>query len=555
MQRIDDLQSIATAYGARPAYLLTWPVLQDVDAVRALRRRFDRGHCALGLQLHTWMTPPFDATDGIAGSFAGNLAPAIEERKLLTLKHRFIECFGFEPRVFRSGRYGLSPATAGLLEAHGFDVDTSVAPRSVFTTEGGPDFRSFDYAPFWFGERRRLLEIPLCRSIVGWGGALARAAHQALAYPPLRALRMTPLLTRSGAAARITLSPEGNDVPAMRRLVRHLLARGCSVLPLSLHSSSLAIGRNPYVRSKAELHGLYDRLSAILAFLADDAGCRLVSLAELPGSDAAGRRMSPKVLLVVSNFPPVRGGSAVVYDNIPRLAAGAVDVLAPRVSYVDGLPLIGWREHDRRAPYRVRRLPLLRTLLDPRPRSAWRQLQWMASDISIRFAAMGTILRLLRRERYGAICLGELLASGWMIRLLSGVPGLRVIVYVHGEEITTLDPHDPRKRRCRELLRRATGIIVVSRFTRAAVLEPAGADGGREGGADRQWRRRNALHAGAEAAGLAGALPARGCIRLRLRLPPAGKEGRRSRAAGIRVDWMRARRPRQPVSGSRHRSL
>lgn len=282
MHKLGDIQSIAEAWGARPTYLLTYPVLEDRTAVGALRRYFERGECALGIQLHTWVTPPLEGGGSLAASFAGNLPPQEEERKLLTLKALFIERFGFEPRVFRAGRYGLSRVTAKLLETHGFEVDTSVAPCTDYSREHGPDFSDFEFAPFWFGENRPLLEIPLCRSIVGWGGALGRAAYRSFAHPPMSPLRINSVLARSRAAERITLSPEGNDFATIRRLVRHLVRDGCRVLPLSFHSSSLAVGRNLYVRSKADLHRFYDCLSATLAFLAEDIGCRFASLQEIP---------------------------------------------------------------------------------------------------------------------------------------------------------------------------------------------------------------------------------------------------------------------------------
>lgn len=184
--------------------------------------------------------------------------------------------------------------------------------------------------------------------------------------------------------------------------------------------------------------------------------------------------MPPRVLLVASNFPPVRGGSSVVYDNLARHAEGAIAVLAPRVSYSDGAPLAGWREHDRAAPYAVRRLRLLRTELHPPARSAWRRARLLAADLAIRLAVLGAILRGARHGGDAAICLGELMASGWLIRPLRAVLRRRVIVYVHGEEITTRDEYDPDKQRCIRLLREADGIVVVSRFTRKAVLDLLG---------------------------------------------------------------------------------
>ena len=95
-------------------------------------------------------------------------------------------------------------------------------------------------------------------------------------------LHATAVITRTRCAERITLSPEGNDVAAMLRLVRRLRARGQTIFVLSFHSSSLAVGSNPYVKTKAELHGFYDRLSSVLDTLAHQMNFEFSSLADLP---------------------------------------------------------------------------------------------------------------------------------------------------------------------------------------------------------------------------------------------------------------------------------
>jgi hypothetical protein len=282
LRNTNQLHGILGAWGIVPAYLVTYPVLEDAEAVRHLRRRAERGECVLGLQLHPWVTPPLEGAARIENSFSGNLPPALEEAKLLTLKRRFIERFGIAPRIFRAGRYGLGGQTARLLEQHGIEIDLSLAPRTEFTAEGGPDFTGWDCTPFWFGERRTLLELPLCRSIIGWGGGLARRAYQHLSAPALARLRLSSVLSRLRCAERVTLSPEGNDVRAMRRLLRHLRRRGQSVFALSFHSSSLGIGLNPYVQSQADLHLFYDRLSATLDDMAGRLGFTFRSILEVP---------------------------------------------------------------------------------------------------------------------------------------------------------------------------------------------------------------------------------------------------------------------------------
>jgi hypothetical protein len=286
LSHIADLQHVLVAYGIRPTYLLSYPVLDDATVVRDLQRMLERGQCDLGLQLHPWVTPPFAGTSTSALSFSGNLAASVEESKLERLIARFTACFGMAPRIFRTGRYGLGLHTTRLLEQFGFEIDTSLAPRTSMADEGGPDYSQYDFTPFWFGRTRDLLELPLCRSVVGWGGETGATLYRRLTQPeaPGQPPRRTSaaLIARTGYAERITLSPEGNDFRAMCRLVHRLRERGQTIFPVSFHSSSLWPGGNPYVQSRDDLHWFYDRLSAILNYLADDVGCRFVAAAEIP---------------------------------------------------------------------------------------------------------------------------------------------------------------------------------------------------------------------------------------------------------------------------------
>lgn len=279
MRRIDELEPLFGAVGAVPTYLLTYPLLDDMEVVRLLRRQHERGLCELGVQLHSWVTPPFEDEGRHASSFACNLPPELELRKAACLQAKFAERFGIAPRIYRSGRYGIGPALTRNLGALGVRVDVSLAPRSDFSAEGGPDLWDFDCRPFWFGGPEPILEVPLCRSVIGWGGARAAPAHR---WAEAHATPLSSLLTRLGFAERITLSPEGNDLPAMIRLVRHLTGAGQRVLVVSFHSSSLAAGRNPYVRDARELRQFHARLAGILRYLAGLPKLRFVPLSALP---------------------------------------------------------------------------------------------------------------------------------------------------------------------------------------------------------------------------------------------------------------------------------
>lgn len=188
-----------------------------------------------------------------------------------------------------------------------------------------------------------------------------------------------------------------------------------------------------------------------------------------------------EILLVANNFPPVQGGSAVVYGALARLAAPRVQVLAPRTSYVDGLPLIGWREHDRRAAaagdgragYRVERLDLLRTPIGGPAAGRWGRAGFLLHDLRIRADILRAVLRSLRTGRIAALCIGELVSSGWLFSVIRrlGPTHLRFVVYIHGEEITTRDDYDADWSRRRRTLAAADAIIVVSRFTATTVRD------------------------------------------------------------------------------------
>ena len=185
-----------------------------------------------------------------------------------------------------------------------------------------------------------------------------------------------------------------------------------------------------------------------------------------------------KVLLVANNFPPVRGGSAVVYDTLARHAAGQVIVLAARRSYLDGLPLIGWREHDRLAGYRVIRLRLLRTVLQDTPGGALARARFRLADLAIRTEVLAVVAWLILAGGVRAVCIGELVSAGWLFSPLRLFPWVRRVIYMHGEEITTSDGYDDDFRRRRRYVRAAQRIVAVSRFTRAATARLLDSGGG-----------------------------------------------------------------------------
>jgi len=482
---------VFSCYDARPTYLVTYPIASDPSASGVLREYLADGRCDIGAQLHPWVTPPFNNETEERLSFPGNLPASLEREKLHRLAEAVKDSFAMQPTVYKAGRYGFGPSTAGLLEEEGFLVDTSLIPRTRYTEVGGPDFSSWDYGPFWFGARRRLLELPVTRALAGLMAGRAPWLYGMAEREPFRSWRAAGLLARAGLLERITLSPEGSDLAAMLRLTRTLLQRGERIFTLSYHSPSLQPGNTPYVQTYRDLAVFLDRISGFLSFFRDELGGTFLTVKELHDHLSAGTladdgvrpdppvAMSPgqgsdRCLVVANTFPPVHGGSAIVYDSLARFGRGRVSVLAPQEDYREGWPILGWREFDRRAPFKVHRIRLLRTLFLPDGASIFQRVGGLMADLVIRMSIMRSIWRVVRSERITVLCIGELVAGGWLAGACGTFFGLKTVIYVHGEEISTRERYDEGGQRRRRAFAAADGIVAVSRFTQDTLIRGFG---------------------------------------------------------------------------------
>lgn len=485
---------VFSCYDARPTYLVTYPIASDPSAASVLREYLADGRCDIGAQLHPWVTPPFDSEAEERLSFPGNLPPAVEREKLHRLAEAVRDSFNVQPTVYKAGRYGFGPSTATLLEDEGFLVDTSLIPRTHYTPAGGPDFSAFDYGPFWFGARRRLLELPVTRALTGLMANGMPSVYGLAERNPFRSLRAAGLLARARLLERITLSPEGSDLAAMLRLTRTLMKRGERIFTLSYHSPSLEPGNTPYVRTHRDLAVFLDRISGFLSFFRDELGGVFLTVKELhdqlrSGALAEATDASPVIkplvqgtnrcLVVANTFPPIHGGSAIVYDSLARFGGGRVSVLAPKEDYRDGWPIQGWREFDRHAPFKVQRIRLLRTLFLPEDASTLQRAVGLVADVAIRLAVLRGIGRIVRTEKIAVLCIGELVAGGWLARACRLLFRLKTVIYVHGEEISTRTRYDEGGQRRRRAFAAADGIVAVSRFTRDMLVRDFGVPNGK----------------------------------------------------------------------------
>lgn len=179
-----------------------------------------------------------------------------------------------------------------------------------------------------------------------------------------------------------------------------------------------------------------------------------------------------KCLLVANIFPPINGGSAIVYESICQFSPpGSMRVLAPWRHYATGEEVPGWREYDAAADFPIERIELLRPpMVQSRSllHSLWLQV---AVDLPLKARVLLRAVGLVRREGIDVVCVCELSSGSWLGLVLKRLLGIPYINYIHGEEITTESPYRLFGRRRRHYLKQAAAVVAVSAFTRHALIE------------------------------------------------------------------------------------
>lgn len=258
-------------YGIKPTYVIDYPVASQETGYAPLKELYDSGLCQVGAHLHPWVSPPFDEEVCNLNSYPGNLPRALEKEKLVRLTDEIEKRFGQRPTIYKAGRYGVGPETAGILAELGYKIDASVVPQTDLRAEEGPDFRQCGARPYWFGDAG-LLELPLSVGFSGIFSGLGRAGWGLLDTPVGRALKLTAISSRLRLLDRLVLTPEGITHEEHKRLTRTMLASGHRVFSFTYHSPSLKPGCTPYVRDDNDLALFLDRFDRFFDFFINEIG-------------------------------------------------------------------------------------------------------------------------------------------------------------------------------------------------------------------------------------------------------------------------------------------
>ena len=272
-------QQIYDQYGLKPCYAVDYAVASQVRGYRELKSFFQSNRCEIGAHLHPWITPPIEEALCPRYTFPGNLPAHLERTKLEALTKIIEKVFGQKPMSFKAGRYGIGPSTSSILGSLGYEIDLSYCPPIDYRYCGGPDFSDLESKPFWFGEEKKLLEVPMTGAFCGLSSENAKRLYSfGQIYPKVK---LQSLFSRLGLVDRLILSPEGFTTAEHIKLTKALIAQGVRTFTWSLHSTSFAPGNTPYVNNEADLRMFLDSFRRYFDFFFGELGGEPTSPAQL----------------------------------------------------------------------------------------------------------------------------------------------------------------------------------------------------------------------------------------------------------------------------------
>ncbi len=160
---------------------------------------------------------------------------------------------------------------------------------------------------------------------------------------------------------------------------------------------------------------------------------------------------SPRLLVITELFLPTKGGTAVWFDAAYRRLGG-------KTIHIVTADVPGAEDVDRDHPNSIHRVSL--------KRHAWLRPESLAMYSRLMFKGLAVALR----HRISAVHAGRVLPEGlvgWAIARMTGKP---IVIYAHGEEITTWRQAGKFKA-MRFAYRHADRVIANSDFTRSELLK------------------------------------------------------------------------------------
>lgn len=285
LHMLPDLQQFCTERGIRPCYFMDYAAAKGLSPSSPFVERLRNNECELGAHLHPWANPPYFEKPTEANSHVVNLPLKQVEEKLDALMTLFAERFEYQPKAFRTGRWGISPEIMHLLWSRGFEVDSSVYPfyeNEYFSCQGSPTL------PYWpdesdvhkSGGQHNILELPVTVGFNRTPFATANRVHQSLEGPVLKNLKANAVLWHSQLLRKIYMSPEVSDAQDMIALADSAIKENGPLIHMYFHSSNLIKNGTGFFETEEPFKAICSRIDAVLAHLSKQHNLIFMTLSE-----------------------------------------------------------------------------------------------------------------------------------------------------------------------------------------------------------------------------------------------------------------------------------
>lgn len=259
-------------FNLKPTFLLSPEVIQDKQASNTLAEIPD---CELGTHLHGEFIPPEDnpfthRTDTPQLSYA----PEVEWQKLVNLTNLFEKRFGYRPKSFRAGRFGISRFTLGFLEKLGYWVDSSITPFRSHNFGNGlvSDHWGAPLEPYYPSRTDpcrpgslSVLEVPvtiIIPQIAHWPIWILKMAG--------KVNRIRRILIKNFGSPRWLRPFRGTPTELIltaEEVIRAWRGKGPPVLNIMFHSVEVIPGASPYAATQKDVDYLLNSLSQLFDHL------------------------------------------------------------------------------------------------------------------------------------------------------------------------------------------------------------------------------------------------------------------------------------------------
>jgi phosphatidylinositol alpha-1,6-mannosyltransferase len=178
-----------------------------------------------------------------------------------------------------------------------------------------------------------------------------------------------------------------------------------------------------------------------------------------------------KTLLLTSFFPPVHGGSAVVYENLYKFCDNKLLVLTATKDCETNKDIIGQHSY-RKQLKNIFTVNLLRAPYIQSKHKLHSLYLLFRYDLPIMLRLYLALYSIIKREKVKVLVIGELHSLSGYGQIMKRIfIELKVINYIHGEELTTVSTSNLLASKSKARLQAADGIVCVSSFTKNELIE------------------------------------------------------------------------------------